>query len=305
MTECERIIKEGILPKSFFYPETICDFHVDEQRKKIWAIELDLLLQFSKVCKKYGLKYYLIGGTLLGAVRHKGLIPWDDDIDVGMPRSDYEEFLKLNKEFINPYFLQTPYTDPLYAYAYAKLRNSRTTCVPKMFQYHKINHGIGIDIFPYDNWIMEGGRERFKKIHNLCLENSTYMRMTNPNLDDANKVRVNNWCGRNHVEVYEEIQELASAFKDVKTDRVAKVVFAYSYEKDLYYAEDFAETVLMDFCGFKFPIPKGYDRILKGFFGDYMQFPPIDQRNGGHDGAIFDPDISFDDYLQTININSK
>lgn len=86
MTECERIIKEGILPESFFEPETICDFYVDETRKKIWAVLLDLLIKFDKVCKKHGLKYYLAYGSLIGAVRHQGFIPWDDDIDICMNR---------------------------------------------------------------------------------------------------------------------------------------------------------------------------------------------------------------------------
>lgn len=91
MTECERIIKDGILPKSFFLPETICDFHVDEKRKKMWAIGIDMLVKFDEVCRKHELRYSLAFGSLLGVVRHKGFIPWDDDIDVVMPREDYEK----------------------------------------------------------------------------------------------------------------------------------------------------------------------------------------------------------------------
>ena len=91
MTECERIIKEGILPETFIKPETICDFYVDEMRKKIWAIEIDLYLELEKVCKKHNLRFYAIGGSILGAVRHNGFIPWDDDMDVCMPREDYEK----------------------------------------------------------------------------------------------------------------------------------------------------------------------------------------------------------------------
>ncbi len=92
MTECERIIEQGILPKSFFEQEERCDFLVTEKRKKIWAVLLDLLIKFDFVCKKYSLTYFLADGTLLGAARHQGFIPWDDDIDVSMPREDYEKF---------------------------------------------------------------------------------------------------------------------------------------------------------------------------------------------------------------------
>ena len=82
MTESERIIKEGILPETFFEPESRCEFYVDETRKKIWAIELDLYLELMRVCKKYDLTIWADGGTLLGAVRHNGFIPWDDDMDL-------------------------------------------------------------------------------------------------------------------------------------------------------------------------------------------------------------------------------
>ena len=99
MTECERIIKEGILPESFFKPETICDFYVDEGRKKLWAILIDLLVQFDRVCRNHNLKYWVSFGGLLGIVRHNGFIPWDDDLDVCMPRADYEILMSLKKNF--------------------------------------------------------------------------------------------------------------------------------------------------------------------------------------------------------------
>lgn len=302
MTEVERIINEGILPKSFLDEEIRCDFVVDKVRKKIWAIELDLLIKFDKVCKNNNLRYYLIGGSLLGAIRHKGFIPWDDDIDVGMPREDYKKLLKLSNAFVEPYFLQTPHTDPEYAYSYAKLRNSRTTCVPLMFRYQMFNHGIFLDIFPYDNWLEDtNSLYIFEKIKSLGYENSTYMRLTNPHLDELNKKRVENWCHRNHIEVYEEIQALASSYASVKTEKMIKAVFAGRYEQEVYYTEDLVTTIDVDFEGFHFPIPKGYDRMLKIFFGDYMTFPPIDSRNGGHDGALFEPDVPYDVFIANFN----
>ena len=301
MTECERLIEEGFLPASFFQEEEMCGFIVSNVRKKIWAIELDLLFQFINICNKYNLKYFLIGGSLLGAIRHKGIIPWDDDIDVGMPRKDYDRFLELGSEFQDPYFLQTPYSDKGYAYSYAKLRNSRTTCLVPMFKYQGFNQGIFLDIFPYENWIEEDGELLFEKIHQLAYDNSTYMRITNPSLDKTNKERVKLWPGRNYIEVYEEIQRLASTFKNVKTDEIAKIVFTTNIEKEIHDMSWYENTLVVDFNFLKVRIPICYDNILKKYFGEsYMMFPPIEHRNGGHDSAIFDPDHSYLDYLNNL-----
>ncbi len=113
--------------------------------------QLEVLKAFIKVCEKHNLKYFLVGGTCLGAARHKGFIPWDDDIDVGMPREDYDKYLKLQSEYDGtPYFIQTWETDPHYCYNFAKLRDSSTTFIESYFWKHRINHGVWIDIFPID-----------------------------------------------------------------------------------------------------------------------------------------------------------
>ena len=105
MTECERILEKGILPSSFCEAEIISDYYVDEKRKKIWAIELDLFIALCDVCRKHNLKFWADGGTMLGAVRHKGFIPWDDDMDIIMPRSDYNKLLEIGPaEFGSPIF---------------------------------------------------------------------------------------------------------------------------------------------------------------------------------------------------------
>ena len=127
MIEIERLISKGVINESFLREETVCDFFVDEKRKKLWAVLLDMLIEFDKICSKYGLKYFMIYGSLLGTIRHHGFIPWDDDIDVAMPRKDYEVFIQLGKEFKHPLFLQTPYTDRGYFYTPARIRNSNTT----------------------------------------------------------------------------------------------------------------------------------------------------------------------------------
>ena len=124
MTECERIVKSGFTSEKYLQPETRNGFYVDTTRKKVWLIALDLLHQFDSICQKYSLRYYLMFGSLLGAVRHNGFIPWDDDVDVAMPREDYEKIMKLKNEFKHPYFLQNPYSDNGYYQSFMKLRNS-------------------------------------------------------------------------------------------------------------------------------------------------------------------------------------
>lgn len=110
-----------------------------------------ILKEFIRVCDKHHLRYFVDGGTLIGALRHKGFIPWDDDIDVAMPREDYDKYLSLQHEYDGtPYFIQTWRTDPHYTYCFAKLRDSSTTFIESIYAHHRINHGLWIDIFPID-----------------------------------------------------------------------------------------------------------------------------------------------------------
>ena len=105
MKETERIMSKGCFPADFLKEEIRCEYKVTQDLKKIWMVGLDILFELDKVCKKHNLKYFLLWGSLLGAIRHKGFIPWDDDIDVGMLRSDYEKLFSLKEEFDAPYFL--------------------------------------------------------------------------------------------------------------------------------------------------------------------------------------------------------
>ena len=127
------------LPKGFLNEEIRNGYVVSSQMKEVWAIELDLLVEFDRVCKEIGVKYFLDSGTLLGAVRHKGFIPWDDDIDVSMLREDYDRLVQRGPSlFKAPYFFQCAYTDEGYYRFHAQLRNSETT---GMLPYEK--HRLG------------------------------------------------------------------------------------------------------------------------------------------------------------------
>ena len=300
MTECERLVSEGIFDKSFFNEEVRNDYLVDTKRKKVWAIEIDLLLQLDRVCKKHNLKYFLMFGSLLGAIRHNGYIPWDDDLDVGMPRKDYETLLKIGPQELNyPYFFQIPETDPGYYYTFAKIRNSNTSAFSQLFQYQRFNMGLLLDIFPVDVCDMSDVFDNYNRIQTLTRENTTYMRMSNHFLSDVDRERVRNYHGGVPYETYREIQRIATMHENNQDEydkRIVAVFTGYKCEKMIFDAEDFASTVFHDFEGFSVPIPVGYDHVLKVTYGDYMKFPPTEERGMRHIEFGMDPDKCYKDY---------
>lgn len=296
MTECERIIEQGILPPEFFAPEVRNDFYVSEKRKKVWAICLDLLLQFDKVCRKHGLKYFIAYGTLLGAVRHKGFIPWDDDMDVIMLREDYDKLFALAGEFSEPYFLQTPYNSPGSFYSFIKLRNSNTAVMNKNFLFQGFNTGMAIDVFVLDKVNLEDYEQNYNRILELALENSTYMRLTNPYLQDTERVK--NYAGGDPMKRCEEIQRIATLHRNEDTGYLAFITVPfYGSDRHLYREEYFSSSVELEFEGFKFPAPIGYDQVLTTTYGDYMTFPPVDKRGVWHHDIIFEPDVPYKELL--------
>lgn len=271
-------------PENFLEEETRCDHFISKEMKKVWLVELDLLAELDRVCKKYALSYYAMGGTLLGAVRHKGFIPWDDDIDVMMKREEYEKLCLIAKdEFKHPYFLQTMYSDFGATYGHAKFRNSETTCVFSCdAKYQKsLNQGIFIDVFPLDNVVenmklFERQRRQAMAYNKLTKFFATstkeayrwhanpfarYTFMTLAKLFSPLNKKLANSC-------WKKFENICKKYNNMPTRR--KSVLGFSFDKRwIQDMEDFKE---IDYYHFEFttvPGCKDFDHALTTCYGNW------------------------------------
>lgn len=288
MTEIDRIKNERWLSNSFFLPEKKCGFLITKERKELWAILLDLFKEFIRVCSKYNLKWYAVGGTLLGAVRHHGFIPWDDDLDVAMPRKDYEKLKTLKKEFLEPYFLGWPEVEEENGFSFLQLRNSNTTGTSKAFFHLNMNHGIFLDIYPIDEVNIMTYDEDQERMKILTVENTLKMK----DLNGKNK-------GRAYVDVYHDIEKLAQKDNGKNYGYVSeRVITLIPKEKLLWRKEDFSDIEIYPFENIQINIPIGWERILTTVYGEWRNFPPVETRGVWHSNAIFDPLTPYQNYKE-------
>lgn len=302
MKEIERIIKSGILPESFFEEEVICDFKVDLARKKLWAVSLDLLFKFDEICRKHHLNYTLAYGSLLGAIRHHGIIPWDDDVDVFMLREDYEVLKTLKDEFQSPYFLQIP-SEAGYLYSYAKVRNSNTTALSYSFRYCYFNQGIPLDIFILDNFNQGTFEQDFEKTERLIRECSTLMRRTNPHPEERDRQYLSQFpVIRPGKEVIDELERTIVKDKDsVDSDRCITLCnLMYDLKRGIFPRSCFTNLTEISLYGHPVFIPTDYDQVLRVIYGDYMSLPPVEERGKWHSTSVFDTEKPYTEYVKAL-----
>ena len=267
----------------------------NEDLKKIKQIELEMLDLFIQVCEKLNLQYFLLGGTLLGAVRHKGFIPWDDDIDVGMPRQDYEVFIsKAQKLLPEKFFVQTYKTDPEWVAHFCKLRNSETTFIESSVKNRKINHGVFIDIFSLDYC----SNSPFSKLKNLLLKSIETKEF---NQEKSKKGKLLNVIAT----VITFNMSPKTAFQKREKLLMAKHNGSYlaNYsgawgDKEIVPAEWYGSGAALEFEGRKVIGPKEYNKWLTQVYGDYMQLPPIEKQVTHHYTEIIDLQKSYKQYLK-------
>ncbi len=226
-------------------------------------IMLDILIEFDQICKKNNLTYWLDAGTLLGAIRHKGFIPWDDDIDVAMPRNDYNKFLKIYKKDLSSHlFLQTRESDPEFSLYYAKIRNTNTLFIEKQEKERNIkyNQGIFIDIFPvnYINTKINHIYPFLRRLGSFFTENRFYIKYFN-------------------LDLYKYYIKIFNKLHDQKNNFIRKGPEITSRLKNIE-KKDIFPLNEVGFENLTFPAPYNYDKYLEEIYGDYMTLLPLEQR---------------------------
>lgn len=255
-----------------------------EDLREIQMIQLEMLLEVDRICKENNIKYCIIAGTLLGAVRHKGYIPWDDDADVAMLRPEYERFCKVCEREIDRtrFYFQVHANTPGYRWGYGKVRRVGTEFIRKGQEHMPYPTGIFIDIFPLDN---VPNHPVVRRVHDLAC---TIIRKM---LWSAVGARSElNWAKRVVYSIFYMIPTdvvflLYNKLKNISNSKMTQWVRIltfptpnnghYGYYRRWY--EDLEDIV---FEGHLFPGIKDYDEYLTFKFGNYHEFPPIEQRTG-------------------------
>lgn len=303
MNEIERIKHEGWLRPDFFEGEILCGHYVTPEMKAIWAIMLDLYREFTRVCEANNLFFFAAYGTALGAVRHNGFIPWDDDLDVMMPRSDYNRLAKLASEFKHPYFLQNVETDPEYGYAIQRLRNSNTTLIVEPFKYCKFNHGIFIDINVLDEVEPSEYVNRRNTIKEFIMQGSARMRKDHPH-KDAHSIEVMQKYlddSKSAADIYNSIHALSCRLEGQHTGYISNInVPVYAPERNIFPSNIVDDYAILKFEGTDMRVPIGYMTYLEILYGkNYMEMPSDEIKKSAHTLDAY-PEIPYKKYYKEV-----
>lgn len=263
--------------------------------EKVQQILLGYLLEVDRICRKHNIKYFLAGGTLLGAIRHHGFIPWDDDADVMMLREDYDKFQEVvQQELPDNIFLQLPETEKGNYNPFTKLRINNTMFATEFTgHFMDMHNGIFFDILSHDR---TGNHKWSQKLHlmvTMLTRSVVFNKWGNTDVKGGGKhpvickivSRAKDFIPMPFA-LWAQNQSL-EFFKNRKTEYLYDGM-GRNLKRGAFPAKWLEEAVYVDFEGYQFPVPKEYDRYLTYLYGDYMQMIPVSQRRTSHSIVLTD-----------------
>ena len=262
-------------------------------------VMLEMLRVLDRICSKYDISYQLFAGTALGAVRHGGFIPWDDDLDVVMLRNEYNHFLQVApKEVGERYFVQAEFSEH-WPCAFSKLRKNGTACIERYIPKDpKTHQGVYIDIFPCDNLssngLMRGLQFAFSKL--LIAQNLDKRGYITSSLLKKTTMRVARLLPK------KSLYQIVVDSEDDTTPLVHTFFGASrSYQKSIYPRQWFENSVTMNFEDGVFPVSANYDELLTKLYGTYMEMPSEKVRAVKVHAELVDLEHSYEDYVGIQN----
>lgn len=284
-------------PKEYFYDEVKDGFYISEMMKRYWAAQLEVLKVIDDICRNHNIKWFATYGTLLGAVRHKGFIPWDDDIDIAMLRDDYDRFFDVVKrELPKGYCILNTKEQNEYAYPFGRITNSHFIDLTPDYleKYHGCPYVVGVDIYPYDNLFDDSEKEKerdvrgydiFKAIKMLTIPEYDHKDFDNllQKIENDNKVTLDKSMNLNN-----QLGDLlGNICSEAKYENSKEISLLYSWI--LYKGYKFPKKIFEDLIELPFectsiPVPAKYHEILTSFFGDYNK---VVRSCSGHEYPVF------------------
>ena len=264
----------------------VCGYDIKIIQNKL----LDIALEIDRICRNNNIRYSIVGGTLIGAVRHKGFIPWDDDLDIAMLREDYEKFIEVCKTELNEqYFLQTPQTEKDYPFDFAKVMDVNTVFVEKGFEYKNTHKCCYVDIFPFDNVknrtyrIQAYAYSFFRRARWYIIEKKT---MPSDKWKNSQKSKETWFTAPLSILGLDNINKilefLMSKHNKKQTEYVYTLCFPWG-RKCFDRRECYTDLIELEFEGHKFYASRDYELCLRQRYGNYMELPPLEERYPQHD----------------------
>lgn len=262
--------------------------NTNELNKKVQQCETEILKVIDSICRKYRLRYFAIGGTALGAMRHEGFIPWDDDIDIGMPRKDYERLLKiLPDELPDGYHIQNFFTEPNTPFYFTKIRKDNTLFVEYYLKDYDIHHGIFVDIFPFDNvprnpkirnvhfYVSRVLYQLFlaKSLKTVC---SSRLKQKNTKKIIIRKTLHYLMAPIPKAWLFHALDRWVQLFNHKKADEISHIMRRRLRAK----LSELYPLTRLKFEDMKIAVPHDCDAYLRDQFGDWEKLPPEDKRYG-------------------------